>query len=373
MFRRKVVTSALHVFGKGVQAVERRINEEVEELIKFTEATEGRPFSPQLRIASTIMNIISEWLLSTRYDVDDAMAKVLFDFNDKLLEISRQGSFYQFLPFMKHLPTEFMKSFEKVMETREAFFAMHFDHHRSTYEEGVVRDITDALLAAYVTEKGKNRDKDVGKIDDIKFLMMDIFLATMDTTSSVLAWFMLFMILNEDVQENVQREMDKVIGRDRSPSWNDAQNLPYLQATICEVMRLSAFGPIDVPHKAIHDSTIQGYHIPKGTTVLFNFWRIHLDSRAWEEPELFNPSRFLDEDGKFVGWDAFPSFRPFGEGRRVCVGQALGKMQVFVVASKMLHHFRFSVPPGQEKPTLDGKTSAVRYPKKYELCAKKRY
>jgi steroid 17alpha-monooxygenase/17alpha-hydroxyprogesterone aldolase len=343
LFRRKVVSTALHVFGKGVENVEKRVSDEVDRLVTWIEEKNGEAFSPRYRVTFTIMNSISEWLLSKRYD--------------------------QFLPFMKYLPTKFMTEYQEIMQFREEFFTSHFDYHRKTYKPNVVRDITDALIAAYETEKGRDRGKDFGKIEDIKFLMMDILLATTDTTSSIVTWFILFMILNEKVQDEVYKELLDVVGESRSPGWNDMSKLHYLKATIWEVMRLSAFGPLDVPHKAIRDSTISGYHIPKGTTILFNFWRIHLDPRDWKEPTLFNPKRFLDENGKFVGWDALKCFKPFGEGRRMCLGHALGKMQLLIVAAKLLHRFKFRVPEGKAKPTLDGTLSAVRFPKKFDVVA----
>lgn len=372
MFRRKVVSTALHVFGKGIENVETRVSDEVDRLVTWIEAKNGQAFSPQYQVTFTIMNNISEWLLSKRYDLHDPMVEKLFDFNEKLLKVSRQGSYYQFLPFMKYLPTEFMKEYREIIKFREEFFTSHFNYHRGTYNPSVVRDITDALIAAYETEKERDRGKDFGKIEDIKFLMMDILLATTDTTSSIVTWLILFMVLNEEVQDKVYKELLDVVGEDRPPCWNDMPNLHYLKATICEVMRLSAFGPLDVPHKAIRDSTINGYHIPKGTTILFNFWRIHLDPRDWKEPDLFNPKRFLDENGKFVGWDALKCFRPFGEGRRMCLGHALGKMQLLIVASKLLYRFKLKVPPGKPTPTLEGTMSAVRYPKKYDVVAIKR-
>ncbi len=360
------------MFGKGIENIERRVSHEVDRLITWIEAKNGESFSPQYQVTFTIMNNISEWLLSTRFDLDDPMVEKLFEFNEKLLHVSRQGSYYQFLPFMKYLPTKFMNDYWEIMKFREEFFTPHFNYHHRTYNSSVVRDITDALIAAYETEKERDRGKDFGKIEDIKFLMMDIFLATTDTTSSVVTWFILFMVLNEELQDKVYKELLDVVGEDRSPRWSDMPNLHYLKATVWEVMRLSAFGPLDVPHKAIRDSTINGYHIPKGTTILFNFWRIHLDPRDWKEPNLFNPNRFLDEDGKFVGWDALKCFKPFGEGRRMCLGHALGKMQLLIVTAKLLHRFKLKVPEGKPRPTLEGTLSAVRYPKKYDVVAIKR-
>ena len=60
-----------------------------------------------------------------------------------------------------------------------------------------------------------------------------------------------------------------------------------------------------------------------------NFDALHHDEAYWNEPEKFDPSRFLDEDGKFTGIP--PSFKPFGTGRRVCIGEALAKSELLVI------------------------------------------
>ena len=67
-------------------------------------------------------------------------------------------------------------------------------------------------------------------------------------------------------------------------------------------------------------SNLQGYFIPKGTSVLANHWSIHLDPEVYPDPTAFKPERFL-EDGKLVGTPySERGHHGFGFGRRVCPG-----------------------------------------------------
>ena len=70
------------------------------------------------------------------------------------------------------------------------------------------------------------------------------------------------------------------------------------------------------------------YSIPKGTQVWPNLHELLHDERHWEDPHKFDPSRFLDAEGKFTGIP--PSFKPFGTGRRVCIGESLAKSELSV-------------------------------------------
>ena len=148
----------------------------------------------------------------------------------------------------------------------------------------------------------------------------------------------------------IHDELDRVAGKDRLPSWKDVENMPYLQATFSEVLRKS--GPVPVTGAtAIRNGTLAGYHIPKGTTVIINIKEIHHDPTEWPEPDKFKPERFLDSEGKFVGWTAKHAFMPFGLGRRECLGQLFAKIVMFTFTSTLLQRYKIELPEGAEKPT----------------------
>lgn len=121
----------------------------------------------------------------------------------------------------------------------------------------------------------------------------------------------------------------------------------------------------------MHDSTIDGKSIPKGTQVFINLWAFHYDEREWEEPTAFRPERFLDKDGKFVhGMNI--SFLPFGAGRRVCVGEAMAKLELFLFISHILYRYELKPASEDAMPELEGILGVVLGPKPYRIKFVKR-
>lgn len=297
---------------------------------------------------------------------------MLREFIKNIMFIALQWSFSDLVPFYQYLPTDIARRFRQTVKTRDTYYKTKCSERRTTYQEGTVRDLVDALLTAYDRERADYKGKDeIGTSDDIVFITMGLTIASSDTTTSSLTWFVLYMALYQAEQKKVHEELDRVVGTDRALCWDDHEKLPYLQATVCEVIRHAFPLPI-VGRTATRDTKIQGYKIPQGTTVLFNTWFISYDPREWDEPESFRPERFLGSDGNFVGWNASTKFVPFGAGRRSCLGQTLAKMNLFVIASNVMHRFRLEIPKGGPAPSMEAAPGSVRYPKQYQIVARKR-
>ena len=130
--------------------------------------------------------------------------------------------------------------------------------------------------------------------------IIDLNSAGTETTTNTLIWNIIYLLHHPDVMEKVQEEIDRVLGRNKTPSMKDKQSLPYVEATILEVERLATVLALGVPHTVLEDVEFKGYTIPKGTTVISNLYAAHRDERTWDEPDEFQPCRFLDENGQIV-------------------------------------------------------------------------
>jgi cytochrome P450 len=97
----------------------------------------------------------------------------------------------------------------------------------------------------------------------ITWTLADIFIAGSETTAVTLRWIFLFMIHNPDVQKKVQEELDMVVGKDRYPAWEDKKNMPYTEAAILEVLRLTPPLPVGIERFARTDITVGGFRVPK--------------------------------------------------------------------------------------------------------------
>ncbi|XP_028390670.1 cytochrome P450 2D4-like [Dendronephthya gigantea] len=371
-FRRRVFKAAMHVFGAGIGEVSERAGHAVQTSIKEIDIHKGKPFSPRKILESSIIIQIWDWLTTEKFQSNNPTVKKLSLFNALCTKQVLLSSFYQMVPFILHLPLQITRDLNTAKQIRNAVFSVEYESHKKTYIPGVIRDLTDSFINCYEKEIAKETNKSIGSVDDVAGLMADVIFAGSDTASSSLAWFLLYMVLYPETQAKIHEELDVVVGKNRTPCWNDAQNMPFLQATLCEVQRASGMIGV-VGTNAIRDMQIAGYHIPKGTFVALNLAKLHHDEREWPEPEKFNPGRFLDSDGKFVGWSKLNGFLPFSVGRRDCPGQSLAKIMMFAFSSMLLHRYKIELPAEAETPTTKITEAAItRRPKDYKIIAKQR-
>ncbi|CAE6335752.1 unnamed protein product [Rhizoctonia solani] len=155
-----------------------------------------------------------------------------------------------------------------------------------------------------------------------------------DTSAMFLVNLVAAMVLDPHVQAKAQQELDAVLGQGVLPSISDKGRLPYIGGVVNEVLRLYPVLPLAVPHACFRDDTYRGYDIQKGTTVIGNVWAIGRDPDLYENPEIFDPDRYLD-----------PTVLPppaFGWGRRKCPGIYFGETSTFIAAALVLSVFTFS-------------------------------
>ena len=143
-----------------------------------------------------------------------------------------------------------------------------------------------------------------------------------------------------EIQERLHSDIDNTIPNSRYPSLEDKEKLPYVEAFITEVQRFANVVPLVVPHcvTSDNDAIFEGYRIPNNTAVLFNIDSIFTNPNCFENPMLFDPQRFLDADGRVVNPK---EWIPFSLGRRVCLGEAVARMELFLFLTSLIQHFDF--------------------------------
>jgi cytochrome P450 len=148
------------------------------------------------------------------------------------------------------------------------------------------------------------------------------------------------MAMHPEVQEAAQAEVDRVVGSDRLPTFEDRKNMPYIEALIKESLRWHVVAPTGVPHMLIEDDIHNGYLIPKGSLIIPNQWYMSRNPSVYPNPEKFDPTRFIASPGKEVQPDSVDFC--FGFGRRICPGRLLADNSVFLAIVSILATFNIS-------------------------------
>lgn len=175
--------------------------------------------------------------------------------------------------------------------------------------------------------------------------MQILITSSTDTTTVMLTWTLCLLLNNPHALKIAQEELDNIVGRDRQVNESDITNLIYLQAIIKETLRLYPAGRLGGTREFSEDCTIAGYHVPKGTWLLTNLFKLHQDSEIWSNPSEFRPERFLDGNHKHVDVKGTHfELIPFGAGRRSCPGIGLALQILHLVIATFLQHFDISTP-----------------------------
>lgn len=163
----------------------------------------------------------------------------------------------------------------------------------------------------------------------------------------------------------VKKELDEVVGTERNPGLQDKSQLPYTVATLQEIERLGSAVPSSLPRSNDKPVQFHGYVFPRRSIIRFSLYTIHRDPELWKHPDTFNPSRFIDSEGKVF---RPPHLAPFGSGKRACPGEALARTEIFIFFATLMQNFRFEAPKSEPLPPLTSPPGVIRAPHIYKVC-----
>ncbi|XP_040212689.1 cytochrome P450 2K1-like [Rana temporaria] len=368
---RRFTLSTLRDFGMGKKTIEARIQDELIPLIENFKSHNEKPFDTDIIMNCAVSNVICSIIFGQRFEYQDTEFKKLIRIvgeNEKLLGSPKMVMF-NFFPRISYFlgaHKQFMQNFEDV----KAFILKRIKQQRQVFDTNAISGYIDAYLLKQEQESTKAETH----FDDenLMYSVLDLFGAGTETTSTTLRWSMLLMMKYPEIQKKVQEEIRTQIKQGQMPRADDRRNMPYTEAVIHEVQRFANIVPLNVSHSTPNDVYFRGYCIPKGTEVIPFLTSVLYDNTQWETPYEFNPNHFLDAKGKFVKRDAF---MPFSAGRRVCVGESLAKMELFLFFTGLLQTFTFYPPSGVSREDISVKpgTGFLLFPLPHLVCAKLNY
>ncbi|KAE8454276.1 hypothetical protein EG329_005201 [Mollisiaceae sp. DMI_Dod_QoI] len=180
--------------------------------------------------------------------------------------------------------------------------------------------------------------------DEGAYVVGTLFEAGAGTTAAAMMSFMLAMALHPSALRALQNEIDKVVGGDRLPTFEDISNLPRVRATVKETLRWRPVTAGGVPHQLVKDDVYEldgkKYFLKAGSNIHANQWAIHRDESLYPDPESFIPERWLDS--KYPTYkeplDIYPNlqnFSAFGFGRRICPGMNIAERSLHILVARI--------------------------------------
>lgn len=348
-------------FGFGKASFEKAITDEVDVLLGDLQTRcDGEAFDMKSTVMSSVASIICNVILGRRFDQDDPKLHQFVQNSITSAEINASIGIITAFPFMKYVPGDILeiKKFERSVYAVWKLFQEVVDEHKSTVTEGITRDFIDAFLHS---QQQDSESDSIFTDDNLMLCLSDIFFAGTETSSTVITWGAIYLIHHPRVQERMRAEMSRVVGDGRILSLSDRPEMPYCEAVTHEVIRCANVVPLSLPHTASKETTIGGYTIPKGAFVLPNIGSVLNDPDEFTNPDVFNPDRFIDSDGNLCDHDKVAL--AFLLGRRVCMGEALARMQIFLILTSLVQRFELLSVDESSLPSLDRIEGMVNTPR----------
>lgn len=344
--QRRVALTILRNFGMGKNQMEQQVMNSVAGMCEYLDQLDDKSrvdmYAP---VQLCVGNVINDVLFGYTYRHDDC--KKFLDFVElmaEFLQCFRTPEFFiaEAWPWTRQVVPSVRRAYKKT----EGDMALYFDFITKEVEAQEKTCDPSAppttFVHAYMKEMDDNKEF-YHRLSREQLIVVasDFWMAGMETTSTAIRWGIMYMLKWPKIQEKVQAEIDRVIGRDRFPALTDKPSMPYTHAVVLEVQRYANVVSVVVPHRCTSDQTVKGLNVPADTTVYPQFFSVLKEDPVFEQPDEFKPERFLKEDGTTFRKELLDRMVQFGMGKRQCAGEALSRMELFLIFTTLMQRYSF--------------------------------
>ncbi|XP_044587035.1 probable cytochrome P450 305a1 [Cotesia glomerata] len=353
---------SLRNLGFSRNEMSKKLNDELEIIFDKLKLQNTRPLHIKPIIAPVIINGI--WSLVTGKRIHEEKRLLYFldlmERRAKAFDIA--GGMLSIFPWIRHFAPK-TSGYELLVTLNnelKIFLMDTIEEHKKAYVKGSENDLIDMFLTEMYQENGPEEGFTE---DQLLMILIDIFIAGVQTTTVTLDFLFLYMTVNQDVQSKLHNELDSAIGTNNLPQLSDRPILPFTEAVITESQRLRLVTPIIGPRRALNETYLNGYKIPKNACILMNVYSIHTDSTLFENPHLFNPERFI-QDNVYT-----PSKKLilFGGGHRRCPGETVARSAIFLLFAGIMKNYKLLPVSSNDLPETDPQSGLTISPKPYEV------
>ncbi|XP_078522261.1 cytochrome P450 2J2-like [Lissotriton helveticus] len=364
--QRRFGVTVLRNLGLGKKSLEVRIQEEAQSLVEFFAMQRGKSLDPTHPIVLSVTNVICSVVFGHRFSRDDKEIHQLIEANE--LVVNNLGTkwalLYNTFPWlMRHLPGPHNNIF-KGNALVEEFVKKEIKSHKENGVSAEPQDLID-FYQAKISQDSQDVTSTFDEHNMIR-LVAELFGGGTEPTTTTLRWAILYLVNQPEIQDKVQKELSTVFGESQVIHYEDRKRVPYTNAVIHEVLRISSIASIGMIRQTTKNMSLQGFNIEKGSLIIANIYSSQYDPDHWETPKQFNPGHFLDMEGNFIQKEAF---LPFSAGHRVCLGETLARIELFIFFTSLLRAFTFRLPEGVKHVNMDVILGATIQPHPFRMCA----
>lgn len=234
------------------------------------------------------------------------------------------------IPILQHIPENFPGvKFKKIARKwSKSIRASAYTPYRFAQRQIAANGHQDSYVSKLIRKfMPEDETANLNSEDEeaIVWTAASLYGAASDTTMITLSIFTLAMVMFPHVQHKAQEEIDRVVGTDRLPNFDDRDRLPYVSALVKETRRWWPIASMGFPHAVDGDIEYDGLHIPKGALLLPAVWWFLHDPEVYADPASFDPDRFLSPRN-----EPDPDTEGFGYGRRICPGRFFADSSLYI-------------------------------------------
>ncbi len=246
--------------------------------------------------------------------------------------------FFQPFSWPMWMPLPAVRQARQALGTLNQLIAHHIQTHHTN-------EHSNSLLSMLQQVRDPEHPNEGLSAQELHDQTMVIFQAGHETTATALTWWSGLIARHPEIAIRIQQEVDEVLQGQR-PTPDALAQMPWLQASLKEALRLYPPAAILFTRRACEDITVGPWTIPKGELIAFTPYVIQRDARWFESPNEFRPDRFLPNAPELQRG----AWIPFGTGSRVCIGQHFAMLEMGIIAAMLLQRFALMWPSEQTWP-----------------------
>ncbi|GMS94793.1 hypothetical protein PENTCL1PPCAC_16968, partial [Pristionchus entomophagus] len=359
-------------FGMGKNVMEELVRSSISDFLQHLEQLPDKSnVDMYWPIQVVVANVINEVLFGYRYKYDDCkpLTDYVTRFNELMESVSENIGIAigMAFPSLARLPWIGWHILGRIKHEMQEINQYVVDNVGRALKDYNVEDEPTCFVHAYRQRMDENKN-----LDNVNLMSScaDFFIAGQETTSTTLRWAMLILAKHGEIQDKLREEILAVVGTERLVTMADQVKMPYSRAVVLELQRFANVLGMNVQRVTLKDVQIRGQTIPAGTWVNGDIHYLMANDPVFVRPEEFRPERYLDTN-MIMRKELVERTLPFSLGKRVCAGEGLARVEIFLGLVSIVQHYRILPREGEEIDLEPSMAATFKLPKPQRLRLEK--